>query len=56
MVERSNCEVRADVLHERLTAMGFDGGERTRRTVAAVKDAYRVSGWAMRSWQTACHG
>lgn len=43
LVERSNGKVRADVVHERLAAMGFDGGERTtRRAVAAVKDAYRA--------------
>jgi transposase len=42
LVERSNGKVRADVVHERLLAMGFEGGERTtRRMVAAVKDAYR---------------
>jgi hypothetical protein len=42
LVERSNGGVRADVVHERLLSMGFEGGERTtRRMVAAVKDAYR---------------
>jgi hypothetical protein len=43
LVERSNGRVRADVVHERLLAMGFDGGERTtRRAVAAAKDSYRT--------------
>lgn len=43
LVELSRGKVRADVVHERLVAMGFDGGERTtRRMVAAVKDAYRA--------------
>src|SRR3954469_8125599 len=38
LVERSNGRVRADVVHERLLAMGFEGGERTtRRMVAAVR-------------------
>ena len=42
LVERSNGKVRADVVHERLVVMGFDGGERTtRRAVAAAKDSYR---------------
>jgi transposase len=43
LVERSNGRVRADVVHERLVAMGFEGGERTtRRMVAVVKDGYRA--------------
>jgi transposase len=43
LVERSNGKVRADVVHERLAAMGFEGGERTtRRAVAAAKDSYRA--------------
>lgn len=38
LVVRSDGRVRADVVHERITAMGFTGGERTtRRTVAEVK-------------------
>lgn len=38
LVERSAGRIRADVVHERLVAMGFDGGERTtRRTVAEAK-------------------
>ncbi len=37
-VERSSGKVRADVVHERLVAMGYSGSERTtRRVVAAVK-------------------
>ena len=40
LVETSEGAVRADVVHERLVAMGFTGDERTtRRAVAAVKDA-----------------
>jgi transposase len=43
LVERSSGKVRADVVHERLVAMGFDGGERTtRRAVAAAKVSYRA--------------
>src|SRR5690349_7673315 len=40
LVVRSGGRVRADVVHRRITAMGFTGGERTtRRAVAAVKQA-----------------
>jgi len=40
-VETSEGAVRADVLHERLVAMGFPGDERTtRRAVAEAKAAY----------------
>lgn len=40
-VERSHGRVRADVVHDKLRALGFDGSERTtRRTVARVKTAY----------------
>jgi transposase len=43
LVARSNGRVRADVVHERLVAMGFDGGERTtRRAVAEVKARLRA--------------
>ena len=42
-VERSRGRVRADVAHEKLTALGYAGSERTtRRAVAEVKAAYRV--------------
>jgi hypothetical protein len=38
LVVRSGGRVRADVVHRRITAMGFTGGERTtRRAVAQVK-------------------
>lgn len=41
MVDTSEGAVRADVVHERLVAMGFTGDERTtRRAVAAAKAAY----------------
>lgn len=41
LVETSEGVVRADVVHERLVAMGFTGDERTtRRAVASVKAAY----------------
>jgi transposase len=40
-IERSNGWVRADVVHEKLVAMGYRGSERTtRRVVAALKKAY----------------
>ena len=42
LVERSRGKVRADIVHERLHAMGFAGDERTtRRAVADAKQAYR---------------
>ena len=38
LVERSKGKIRADVVHDRLRAMGFQGNERTtRRAVAEVK-------------------
>ncbi|HUI04990.1 MAG TPA: IS21 family transposase [Acidimicrobiales bacterium] len=41
-VDRSNGKVRADVVHERLVAMGYSGSERTtRRVVAMLKASYR---------------
>jgi transposase len=43
LVERSGGRIRADVVHERLAVMGFDGGERTtRRLVAEVKAAFKA--------------
>jgi transposase len=40
-VERSHGRVRADIAHEKLCALGFDGSERTtRRAVAEIKRAY----------------
>lgn len=64
MVDRSGGLVRADVVHQRIVAMGFDGAERTtRRVVAECKRDYRpVDGpsgrplipepglWAQWSW------
>lgn len=35
-VKRSNAKVRADVVQERLVAMGYSGSERTTRRVAAI--------------------
>jgi hypothetical protein len=41
LVERSKGRVRADVAHEKITAMGFAGSERTtRRAVARLKKAW----------------
>ena len=43
LVVRSQGRVRADVVHKRITAMGFMGGERTtRRTVAEAKAQFRA--------------
>ena len=42
-VDRSKGHVRADVVHERLVAVGFDGDERTtRRAVAEAKTRWRA--------------
>jgi hypothetical protein len=42
-VDRSNGRIRADVVHEKLVAMGFTGAERTtRRAVAAVKKRWQL--------------
>jgi transposase len=43
LVVRSGGRVRADVVHRRITAMGFAGGERTtRRAVAEVKQRFQA--------------
>jgi hypothetical protein len=41
LLDRSNGKIRADVVHDRLIAMGFDGTDRTtRRAVAEIKRPY----------------
>ena len=43
LVARSGGRIRADVVHRRITAMGFTGGERTtRRAVAVVKKSWQA--------------
>lgn len=43
LVERSKGKIRADVAHEKITAMGYAGSERTtRRAVARLKAAWRA--------------
>jgi transposase len=43
LVVRSQGRIRADVVHKRIAAMGFTGGERTtRRTVAEAKAQFRA--------------
>ena len=43
LVERSKGQIRADVAHEKITAMGYRGSERTtRRAVASLKAAWRA--------------
>jgi transposase len=43
MVDRSRGKVRADVVHRKITAMGFRGSERSaRRAVAEVKEAWKA--------------
>ena len=51
-VERSRGKVRADVAHQRLVAMGYEGSERTtRRAVAEAKRRYRQAhGRRTRPW------
>ena len=42
-MERSAGKVRADVAHEKLVALGYQGSERTtRRAVAQVRRAFRA--------------
>lgn len=54
LVARSNGKIRADVVHEKLTAMGFEGTDRTtRRAVAAAKKAWRAETRRVyRPWST----
>lgn len=66
LVERSQGKVRADIVHERLLALGFGGSERTtRRAVAEAKAAFKVGnrrvyrpwiaepgGWLQFDWGT----
>lgn len=43
LVERSHGKIRADVAHDKITAMGYGGSERTtRRAVAEAKAAWRA--------------
>jgi transposase len=43
LVDRSKGKVRADVAHDKIAAMGFDGSERTtRRAVAGLKAAWHA--------------
>ena len=43
LVERSRGRIRADVVHQRLVALGFTGSERTtRRAVAEARTAYKA--------------
>ena len=43
LVDRSKGKIRADVVHRKITAMGYRGSERsTRRAVAEVKGAWRA--------------
>jgi hypothetical protein len=43
LVDRSKGKIRADVAHEKITAMGYAGSERTtRRTVAQIKAAWHA--------------
>jgi len=53
-VEHSRGKVRADVAHDKLVAMGYEGSERTtRRAVAAVRQAYKLGNARVhRPWVT----
>ena len=44
LVERSHGKIRADVAHERITAMGYAGSERTTRRAVAQLKANRAAG------------
>jgi transposase len=52
LVDRSQGKIRADVVHDRLAAMGFAGSDRTtRRAVAELKAAWRAGhGRRYRPW------
>jgi transposase len=52
LVDRSQGKIRADVVHDRLAAMGYDGSPRsTRRAVAELKAAWRAGhGRRYRPW------
>ena len=66
LVERSEGDIRADVVHDKLVAMGFDGTDRTtRRAVAEAKQHFAVGrrrvfrpwitepgGWLQFDWGT----
>ena len=42
-IERSNGKIRADVCHDKLVALGYEGSDRTvRRAVAEVRSAFRA--------------
>ncbi len=65
-VEKSHGNIRADVVHDKMVAMGYDGSDRsTRRAVAEIKQAYAVGrrrvyrpwitepgGWLQFDWGT----
>ena len=51
LVERSKGKIRADVAHEKITAMGYAGSERTTRTQRPGTRCRRSSGGAGRSGQ-----
>ena len=62
-IDRSDGRIRADVVHEKLEAMGYPGSERTtRRVVAALKEQWRrvvASGLHAvdhRTWACGCSG
>ena len=44
LVERSEGDIRADVVHERLAAMGFGGTDRTTRRAVAEAKAHFAAG------------
>lgn len=53
LVAASGGRARADIVHQRITAMGFTGGERTtRRAVAQVKQAFHAGRRVFRPWIT----
>lgn len=57
LVARSKGKIRADVAHEKITAMGYAGSERTsRRAVAGIRRAYFAGRRAHRPWVSPSRG
>jgi hypothetical protein len=58
LADRSKGKIREDVAHEKITAMGYDGSERTtRRAVAGLKAAAQAGRGrcTSRRWPSRCN-
>ena len=51
MVERSRARIRADVVHDRLRAMGFAGNERTTRRAVVMELPIRLRVIVLREFE-----